>query len=149
MAFLTHAFNPENSRFRNFLTYERKWTEAAGSEDSHGRALWALGTVLGRSNNEALRGAAGRLFEAAVPAAIAFTSPRAWAFALLGIQEYLDRFSGRSRCATREIEYWQPDCSNIMRSNQSPEWHWFEDVAGLFQCQTATSGLDRWPAQFR
>jgi len=127
LAFLGHAFNPENRRFRNFLTYERKWTEAAGSEDCHGRALWALGTVLGRSKNQALRGAAGRLFEAAVPAVLAFTSPRAWAFALLGIQEYLDSFPGdrdaqqmRSVLATRLLE--------IYGSNQSPEWNWFEDV---------------------
>jgi hypothetical protein len=127
LAFLGHAFNPENGRFRNFLTYERKWTEAAGSEDSHGRALWALGTVLGRSKNQALRGAAGRFFEAAVPAVVAFTSPRAWAFALLGIQEYLDFFPGdrdaqqmRSALATRLLE--------IYAWNQSPEWNWFEDV---------------------
>ena len=127
LAFLAHAFNPKNGRFRNFLTYEHKWTEAAGSEDSHGRALWALGTVLGRSSNEALRGAAGRLFESTVPAVIAFSSPRAWAFALLGIQEYLDRFPGdrnaqhtRSLLATRLLE--------LYGSNQSPEWNWFEDV---------------------
>src|SRR5436309_14374707 len=94
VGFLGHAFNPENGRFRNFLTYERKWMEAAGSEDSHGRSLWALGTVLGRSCNEALRGAAGRLFEVTIQAAVEFTSPRAWAFAMLGIQEYLDRFPG-------------------------------------------------------
>jgi glycosyltransferase involved in cell wall biosynthesis len=127
LAFLGHAFNPENGRFRNFLTYERKWTEAAGSEDCHGRALWALGTVLGRSKNQALRGAAGRLFEAAVPAVPAFSSPRAWAFALLGIQEYLDSFPGdreaqqmRSLLATRLLQ--------LYASNQSPEWNWFEDV---------------------
>jgi glycosyltransferase involved in cell wall biosynthesis len=127
LAFLGYAFNPENGRFRNFLTYERKWTETAGSEDCHGRALWALGTVLGRSKNDALRGAAGRLFEIAVPAVIAFTSPRAWAFALLGIQEYLDSFPGdrdaqqtRSVLASRLLE--------LYGSNQSPEWNWFEDV---------------------
>ena len=127
LAFLGNAFNPENGRFRNFLTYERKWTEAAGSEDSHGRSLWALGTVLGRSQNHALRGAAGRLFEIAVPAVLAFSSPRAWAFALLGIQEYLDSFPGdrdaqqmRSVLATRLFE--------LYGSNQSAEWNWFEDV---------------------
>src|SRR3989475_2960931 len=127
LAFLGHAINPENGRFRNFLTYERKWTEAAGSEDCHGRSLWALGTVLGRSKNQALRGAAGRLFETAVPAVLAFSSPRAWAFALLGIQEYLDSFPGdrdaqhmRSVLATRLLE--------LYGSNQSPERNWFEDV---------------------
>ena len=43
---------------------------------------------------KALRGAAGHLFEIAVPAVVAFTSPRAWAFALLGIEEYLNCFPG-------------------------------------------------------
>jgi hypothetical protein len=128
LAFLGHSLNPENGRFRNFLSYARTWNEVQGSEDSHGRALWALGTVLGRSQNQARRGAAGRLFEIALPAVIAFTSPRAWAFALLGIQEYLDCFPGdrdahkiASVLATRLVE--------IYRANQTPEWGWFEEVA--------------------
>ncbi len=80
LAFLWHAFHDKTARFRNFLRYDRQWQEEVGSEDSHGRALWALGTVLGHSEDPGLRGAAGRLFEAAVPAALTFTSPRAWAF---------------------------------------------------------------------
>src|SRR5205823_13034637 len=88
------AFDPKSMRFRNCLCYERPWQEPEGSEDSHGRALWGLGTVLGRSRDAGLRGAAGRLFELALPAAVEFKSPRACAFALLGLQEYLDSFSG-------------------------------------------------------
>lgn len=140
MAFLGYAYNPENNRFRNFLTYARQWTEASGSEDSHGRALWALGTVLGRSRNEALRGAAGRLFENAVPAVLTFSSPRAWAFALLGIQEYLDRFPGdrnaqqtRSALANRLLE--------LYGSNQSPEWNWFEDVLAYSNARLSQAAL--------
>src|SRR5882762_7593279 len=72
MAFLWHAFDPSTKRFRNCLSYERNWQEPEGSEDSHGRALWGLGTVLGRSKIAGLRGAAGRLFELAVPAAVEF-----------------------------------------------------------------------------
>jgi len=86
LAFLEHAFNSAKGRFKNFLRYDRRWNEPVGSEDCHGRALWALGTVLGRSQNQGLRGAAGRLFEFALPAAMEFSSPRAWAYALLGIQ---------------------------------------------------------------
>src|SRR6202049_2646262 len=63
LAFLEHAFHPPKKRFRNFLGYDRRWTEEQGSEDSHGRALWALGTALARSTNRGLRGAAGSLFE--------------------------------------------------------------------------------------
>ena len=67
LAFLWHAFDPATKRFRNSLSYERQWHETEDSEDSHGRALWGLGTVLGRSKNAGLRGAAGRMFELAVP----------------------------------------------------------------------------------
>ncbi len=101
MAFLWLAFDPITKRFRNCLSYERQWQEAGGSEDSHGRALWGLGTVLGRSKDAGLRGAAGRMFELAVPAALEFKSPRACAFALLGVLEYprvLPRRPGRSEC---------------------------------------------------
>jgi len=127
LAFLGHALNPTNGRFRNLLSYSRTWNEAQGSEDCHGRALWALGTVLGRSKDQALRGAAGHLFEIALPAVVAFTSPRAWAFALLGVEEYLNCFPGdkdaqkmSSVLATRLIE--------LHRSNLAPGWNWFEDV---------------------
>ena len=96
-AFLEHAFNPSKGRFKNFLRYDRRWNEPVGSEDSHGRALWALGTVLGRSQDQGLRGAAGRLFEFSLPAVLEFHSPRAWAYSLLGIQEYLSFLSRRSR----------------------------------------------------
>ena len=69
-------------------------TKTQGSEDCHGRALWGLGTVLGRSKDQGLRGAAGRLFEFSLPAVMEFNSPRAWAYTLLGIQEYLDSYPG-------------------------------------------------------
>jgi hypothetical protein len=127
LAFLWHAFNPATGRFRNFLSYERQWHEAEGSEDSHGRSLWGLGTVLGRSKSPGLRGTAGRLFESAVPAIRAFTSPRAWAFATLGLQEYLDSFPG-DRAALQTRDEMAHRLLDIYASSHSPGWNWFEDV---------------------
>jgi glycosyltransferase involved in cell wall biosynthesis len=127
LAFLWHAFNPATGRFRNFLSYERQWHEAEGSEDSHGRALWGLGTVLGRSKSPGLRGTAGRLFESAVPAIRAFTSPRAWAFSTLGLQEYLDSFPG-DRAALQTRDEMAHRLLDIYASSRSPGWNWFEDV---------------------
>lgn len=127
LAFLWLAFDPDTKRFRNSLSYERQWQEPEGSEDSHGRALWALGSVLGRSKNDGLRGAAGRLFEIAVPAAVEFKSPRACAFALLGLQEYLDSFPG-DRAALAAAEALAKQLLNSYRANHSAEWNWFEDV---------------------
>ncbi|MGC2212780.1 MAG: glycosyltransferase family 4 protein [Silvibacterium sp.] len=125
LAFLWLAFHEKTGRFRNFLSYDREWQEEIGSEDSHGRALWALGTVLGSSKDSGLRGAAGRLFEAAVPAALTFSSPRAWAFSVLGMQAYLDWFPG-----DRVIQGARNSLANklldIYERSHSSNWQWFE-----------------------
>jgi glycosyltransferase involved in cell wall biosynthesis len=126
LAFLWLAYDPASRRFRNSLSYERQWHEPEGSEDSHGRALWGLGTVLGRSKDAGLRGAAGRLFELAVPAAVEFKSPRACAFALLGLQEYLDSFPG-DRAALSAADAIANRLLNSYRAVHSAEWNWFEN----------------------
>jgi len=126
LAFLWLAFDPATNRFRNCLSYERQWQEPGGSEDSHGRALWGLGTVLGRSREKGLRGAAGRLFELAVPAAVNFKSPRACAFALLGLHEYLDSFPG-DRAALSAADVLANRLLGSYRAHRSPGWDWFEN----------------------
>jgi glycosyltransferase involved in cell wall biosynthesis len=127
LSFLEHAFHPAKGRFKNFLRYDRRWNEPVGSEDCHGRALWGLGTVLGRSRDQAFRGAAGRLFEVSLPAAVEFSSPRAWAYTLLGIHEYLNSYPGdrdaqkvRSTLSRRLLEMYE--------SIRRPNWKWFENV---------------------
>jgi glycosyltransferase involved in cell wall biosynthesis len=127
LAFLEHAFNPEKKRFRNFFGYDHRWMEDQSSEDSHGRALWALGTLLARSANHGLRGAAGRLFEFSLPAVVEFHSPRACAYALLGIQEYLAAFPG-DRDAQHVRFALARRLLNMYESIRRPDWKWFEDV---------------------
>ena len=140
LSFLGLALNPENMRFRNFLSYARTWNEAQGSEDSHGRAVWALGAVLGRSKDRALRGAAGRLFELAIPTVVAFRSPRAWAFSLLGVEEYLHSFPG-DRDAQKVSANLAARLIEIHRANQSPDWGWFEDVVAYSNARLAQAVL--------
>ncbi len=67
LAFLWNAFNDETNRFRNFMSFERNWLEAVGSEDSHGRALWALGTALGRSRSRGTAASRGGCSAARCP----------------------------------------------------------------------------------
>src|SRR6266581_3765143 len=121
LAFISYAFNPETGRFRNFMDYQRNWLEASGSDDSHGRALWALGTVLGRSNTAALQSMAGRLFEQALPTILKTTSPRAWAFALIGIHEYLRRFEGDRR-VTQVREQLAGRLLKLYQNNRADKW---------------------------
>jgi len=126
LAFVAYAFNPETGRFRNFMDYQRNWLEDSGSDDSHGRALWALGTVLGRSAIPSLRGIASGLFEQALPAVPRTTSPRAWAFALLGIHEYLRRFEG-DRLVNRIRDQLAERLLQLYQTCRSDEWRWYEN----------------------
>jgi glycosyltransferase involved in cell wall biosynthesis len=134
LAFIWYAFNTETGRFRNSMDYERHWLEVGGSDDSHGRTLWSLGTVLGRSNTPVLQSMAGRVFEQALPAILDTTSPRAWAFALIGIHEYLQRFAGDRR-ASQVREELAGRLLTLYQSHRSDEWRWFEDK--LTYCNAA------------
>ena len=133
-AFVWFAFNTETGRFRNFMNYQRNWLEENGSDDSHGRALWALGTVLGRSNTPALQSMAGWVFEKALPAILDTTSPRAWAFALIGIHEYLRRFAGDRR-VSQVREQLAGRLRQLYQSNRADEWRWYEN--SLTYCNAA------------
>lgn len=127
MAFLQYAFNPEAKRFRTFMSFERRWLDEVGSEDAHGRAMWGLGVVAGRSKDGSVREMAGRLFDDALPAVEFFESPRAWAYALLGIQAYLRRFYGH-RAAQDMREKLAQRLLNLVEANCSGDWPWFEDI---------------------
>lgn len=125
-AFLGHAFNPATGRFRNFMGIDRCWKEDAGSEDSHARALWALGTCIGRSHNSMLQTWAAQLFERALPPVMQMTSPRAWAFALVGIHEYFRRLSG-DRLVNQLRDALTQRLMERFRDASNDDWPWFEE----------------------
>jgi glycosyltransferase involved in cell wall biosynthesis len=126
LAFVNHAFERSSGRFRNFLSYARQWLEPCGSEDSHGRALWALGAVVGRADDPGRQSLAGDLFHAAMPAVTTFRSPRAWAYGLLGIEEYLRAFQGDSAVAALRTEL-ADRLLGLFERTSGPDWPWFED----------------------
>lgn len=126
LAFVNSAFDRETGRFRNFMTYSRRWIEKCGSEDSQGRALWALGTLVGRSADPGRKSLASELFLAALPACSRFSSPRAWSFALLGIDEYLRVYQGDSQVQTHGRGLAERLRTLFLRTS-GEEWPWFED----------------------
>jgi len=134
LAFILFAFNTENGRFRNFLAYQRHWLEQSGSDDSHGRTIWALGTVLGRTKMPSLQSIAGRLFEQALPAVVGMTSPRAWSFTLMGIFEYAQRFAGDSKVSQVRLEL-ASRLMKLYKKNRTEDWRWFEN--SLSYCNAA------------
>jgi len=124
-AFLNHAFEPKTARFHNFLSADRRWLDQQGSEDSHGRAIWALGTAVGRSPHWHSQTMAKQLFTQALPAVADFTSPRAWAFSLIGIHEYLRQMKS-DRLAKRVRQELTQRLVAIFDKVAEPGWTWFE-----------------------
>ncbi len=145
-SFVDYAFNPELGKFRNFMGYDRRWLEAVGSEDSQARALWSLGTCVGHTQRREIRAWAAELFMQALPGIAESTSPRAWAFALLGIKEYLRRLRGDRRAASMQQELLGRLIS-LYDQVKTPDWHWFEDVvsydnARIAQAVITTAGKE-------
>src|SRR6266516_3705437 len=125
-AFLHHAFDLRVKRFHNHMSFDRRWLDEQGSEDCHGRALWALGVGVGRSPFRSFQMMAGQLFALALPALTGFSSPRAWAFGLIGIHEYLRRLSGDSLVnQTRETLTCR--LMGLFEASAHPDWQWFEE----------------------
>jgi glycosyltransferase involved in cell wall biosynthesis len=128
LAFLASAWNTKTGRFRNFMDHSRHWLEEAGSEDSHGRALWALGVGAARARNEGHRRLCSQLFDQALGVVESFISPRAWAFTLLGIHENLrvtrnrESIKAARRVLTEKLVVRWNDCA-------TEGWPWFEDSA--------------------
>jgi glycosyltransferase involved in cell wall biosynthesis len=125
-AFVQHAWNPDTRRFRNFMGFNRSWLEDSGSEDSHGRTLWALGECARRDASPSRRQWAAALFAEALPTAETFGSPRAWAFTLLGLGAYCAVAPDNLR-AQQVRHFLAGRLMSILASVETPEWVWFEE----------------------
>jgi len=125
-AFLNYAFDEKTKRFHNFLGFDRRWLDEQGSEDCHARALWALGVGMGRSPRRSLQTIAGQLFARALPVVSTFTSPRAWAFSLLGVHEYLRRLGGDSLARQIRDTLTTRLMDSFDRASHA-DWPWFEE----------------------
>ena len=127
-AFLNYAFDPASGRFRNFLRFDRHWLEESGSDDSVGRAAWAVGACIGRTRRRTFHSWAAQLFEPAVDAVLETKSPRAWAFALIGIHEYFRRMSGDRRMSQHR-DALTARLLGLYQKHSRDDWPWFEAKA--------------------
>jgi glycosyltransferase involved in cell wall biosynthesis len=126
-AFVQSAWNSDTQRFRNFMSYDRRWLEAQGSEDSHGRTLWALASCAATDVRSARRNWAQSLFKLALPSVQSFTSPRAWAFTLLALDIYCPQ-NPRDNEALSLQTILADKLMMLFSVSRRADWIWFEDV---------------------
>ena len=124
-AFVQHAWNKDRKRFRNFMGFDRRWLEDVGSEDCHGRSLWALAECARNDPNTARRRWARALFLEAVPASETFVSPRAWSFTLLGLDAFT-RAGIVCPFLTTLRRRLAEQLMSSLRSVETRDWVWFE-----------------------
>ncbi|MBX3595591.1 glycosyltransferase [Sphingomonas sp.] len=126
-AFVQFAWNADARRFRNFMAFDRQWCEDAGSEDSNGRALWALGVTAAEAREQKYRDWARILFDETATISFEFGSPRAMAFAMLGAAAMIGAHPGHAVSA-RILDRFGGDLMALLEESRRPEWEWFEIV---------------------
>jgi hypothetical protein len=91
VSFIHHAQN-EDGNFRNFMDYNRSFMEPSGSEDCQGRTLWALGFAVAHSSTlpDNIVNTCKYLINQALPHIEALGSPRAVAYALIGLSYLIE-----------------------------------------------------------
>jgi glycosyltransferase involved in cell wall biosynthesis len=125
--FVQFAWNPDRRRFRNFMRFDRTWCEDAGSEDSNGRTLWALGVTASEARAQKYRIWAASLFDQTASLALELGSPRAQAFAMLGAAAMLQAHPGHP-LATDILTRFGEQLIALCDRARRPEWKWFEIV---------------------
>ena len=126
LALIGHAYNPETQRFRHRISFNRNWIDEAGSEESHGRSIWALGETVARSQMRGHMTFAANLFQQGLESCTKLTTPHGWAYSLIGIHAYLRRFSGDSH-ARRVREELADKLFTAFKVHMSDDWPWLAD----------------------
>lgn len=127
LSFLNNALDPETGIIRSHLSFNREWSEGNTSEETHGRAIWALGHAVAHPPTDAILGFSVRLFKQAIEATLKFKSPRAWAFTIIGALKYLERFNGETQVHKVVIKF-SRRLHNLFTKKATEEWPWYEDI---------------------
>lgn len=127
LSFMHHSFNSETGRFRNFMSYDRAWMEETGSEDSQARSVWGLGVAVKCSPNPSIRNMAAELFLEGMAAMETFSSPRAWAFGILGLHAYLEAFGGDAN-ARHLRQSLSEKLQGLFGKCSTKDWPWCEEI---------------------
>jgi hypothetical protein len=115
----------QDEGFHNLLSYDRRYLDEVGTEDSIGHTLWATGYSVNSKMPKMLRQLSKLLFDESLPKARGFTSPRAIAFTLLGLCEYRRAYPEDDNLLG-DIRRFADFLTDRYHDNAEGEWKWFE-----------------------
>ncbi|MBV8155462.1 MAG: hypothetical protein JO029_04440 [Candidatus Eremiobacteraeota bacterium] len=125
LAFLESA-QLEDGRFHNFMSYERAWLDDVGTQDSCGRALWALGYGIRYAPREQWRRVCRMLFDRGLAAAESFEFLRSRAYAMLGsVHAYATVHDESYAAVLRRLA---DTLVGAYDREHSDDWAWFEPI---------------------
>ncbi len=122
-----HYMQNKNGTFRNFLSFNRNFLDETGTEDSFGRAIWALGYLLGNAPNDAYYQTGKFIFLNASPNFEKLQSIKSIANTMIGINYYL-RSNLSDESMTERLRNLAYKLINQYEEQSSPDWKWFEPI---------------------
>jgi glycosyltransferase involved in cell wall biosynthesis len=126
ISFLNHS-QTETGHFHNFMSYDRRFLDEQGSDETLGRVVWGLGTVVRWGPKEQIRALAQNMMAKAAPRMLELDAPRAKADAIIGMYHLLQKFVGASQFKRLLIQL-ADDLVGLYKENHSQDWQWFEEV---------------------
>jgi glycosyltransferase involved in cell wall biosynthesis len=151
-SFLRAAWNPATGRFHNFMSFDRVWLDKSGSDDSNGRAFWAIAECAAFAGDPGIRTWARDFLAEIHPPLARLESPRTRAYMMLGAGAWLQAARGSPGAMQIMIDG-KDALLSLLAAVSKPGWQWFEerlayDNARLSQSLlTAAKHLDDQPAR--
>lgn len=121
-----HYMQTDDGNFRNFLSFDRRYLDEVGSEDSFGRTIWALGHLISCAASNSYREFALEIFHKSVPHFTKMEHLRGMANTIIGISLYLQVFPTDEGMVKILTELTQP-LIDAYENTQSADWQWFEE----------------------
>ncbi len=122
-----HFAKRDDGSYHNFMSYDRRWLDEQGSDDSQGRVAWSLGYVVAHPPDELSRDLCKTMFESTIQGFEGIPWARSLAFAILGCHYFTRRFPDAAP-VTRIMRSMASRIDREFEQHGDDDWPWFENV---------------------
>jgi len=126
LAYLHDAQLPDGS-FHNFMGYDRRWQDHAGTPDAVGRAIWGLGYAERFAPRDTWRAVAGRMRAHALASVPAMSYVRSRAYAALGLVHALATRPADEFAVRAVLDDSLATIADAYDAHSAPDWQWCEN----------------------